>query len=322
MTPVANDVEPSNRQASSAAYLFTLFIPTYNRAHTLGESLASAERQTYRDFEVVIVDDGSTDGTKALVGEWQARNPFPIQYVWQTNQGKHAAHNAAVAMARGEMFMTLDSDDSLLPDALEKLARHWAAIPDSDKAAFAGVGGLCLNEDGSVSGDEYPEPVIDADYLAMHARCKMNGERREALRTDVMRQYPYPIIAGERHIRPTLILRRMAHRYKIRFTNDRLQINRHAPDGICANRSRYRMRNPLGLRLCYLEDVTLHDLYAPRGELRAKHRQLIRFSLHGGIGLAAQLREVKHRSLWWQALPLGLWDWLTDNLKKRIRALT
>lgn len=311
----------SYARAPDAVYKFSLFIPTYNRAYTLGEALASADRQTFRDFEVLVIDDGSTDGTKALVDEWLERNSFPIQYVWQPNQGKHAAHNAATAIARGELFMTLDSDDSLLPDALEILARRWDEIPDSDKAGFAGVSGLCLNEDGSLAGDEYPEPVIDADYLAMHGRGLINGERREALRIDVMREFPYPVIAGERHVRPTLILRRMAHRYKTRFTNDRLQINRHAPDGICANRFRYRMRNPLGLRLCYLEDVTLHDRYAPRSELRAKHRQFIRFSLHGGIGLATQLREVKYRSLWWQALPFGLMDWAGDRLKKWLRGI-
>jgi glycosyltransferase involved in cell wall biosynthesis len=66
-------------------FLFSVFIPTYNRAHTLGDALASVERQTFRDFEVVIVDDGSTDGTPLLVGEWQARAPFPIQSLQQPN---------------------------------------------------------------------------------------------------------------------------------------------------------------------------------------------------------------------------------------------
>jgi glycosyltransferase involved in cell wall biosynthesis len=300
-------------------FLFSIFIPTYNRAHTLGDALASAERQTFRDFEVVIVDDGSTDGTPALVSEWQARAPFPIQYLRQPNQGKHAAHNNAVAHARGRLFMTLDSDDTLLPEALERLAARWASIPEAEREGFAGVGWMCLNEDGSVSGEPYPEAVVDANYLEIHRRCKMNGERREALRTDVLRQYPYPIIAGERHVRPTLILRRMAHRYRIRFTNDLLQINRHAPDGICANRFRYRMRNPLGLRLYYLEEITLHDGYASPRDLLASYRQYIRFSLHGGIGLAAQRAAVKDRALWWRALPLGLRDWLVDVLKIRLR---
>jgi len=300
-----------------AAFLFTLFIPTYNRSHTLGDALASVERQTLRDFEVVIVDDGSSDGTPALVQSWQARASFPIQYLRQPNQGKHAAHNNAVAHARGRLFMTLDSDDMLLPEALERLAARWASIPESERAGFAGVGGMCLNEDGSLSGEPYPAEVVDANYLEIHRRCRMNGERREALRTDVLRQYPYPTIAGERHVRPTLILRRMAHRYRIRFTNDLLQINRHAPDGICANRFRYRMRNPLGLRLYYLEEITLHDAYAL---LLASHRQYVRFSLHAGIGWAAQRAAVKQPALWWRTLPLGLLDWLADTLKVRLRS--
>ena len=70
---------------------FTVFTPTYERAHTLARVYDSLCAQTFSDFEWVIVDDGSTDGTADLVVGWQTENRFPISYEKQPNQGKHIA---------------------------------------------------------------------------------------------------------------------------------------------------------------------------------------------------------------------------------------
>jgi glycosyltransferase involved in cell wall biosynthesis len=305
--------------ATPAPPFLTIFIPTYNRARTLDGALESVAQQTDGDLEVVMVDDGSTDDTPALAERWIARGSFPLKYVHQPNQGKHVAHNTAVAHASGTLLMTLDSDDSLLPDAVEKIRRHWLAIPEAERAAFAGVAGMCLNEDGTLSGDPYPESIIDSDHLRIYGRCRMNGERREALRVDVLREYPYPRFDGERHIRPTLILRRMAHRYKLRFTNDVLQINRHAAGGITDRRFAYRMANPRGLRLYFLEEITLHDADKPWRTLHRQHARFVRYSLHSGVGLLRQAREAKHLGRWLVALPEGVFSWLGDRFRLRFR---
>jgi glycosyltransferase involved in cell wall biosynthesis len=312
----------SQQGSQEAAHcLFTIFIPTYNRAHILPRALESIGQSTLRDFEVVIVDDGSTDNTREVVQAWIARKAFPVRYVWQENQGMHASHNTALEHARGLLFIRLDSDDSMLPQALERIKAHWEAIPDDRKPGFAGVAGMCLNDDGTVSGEPYPEHVIDSDYLEIFRYCRMNGERREALRTDVLREYPYPRIAGERRLRSSLILRRMAHRYRIRFTNELLQVNRHAPGGISANRFRYRVLYPKGQRLYFLEEITLNDRFTPRKRLRRHHAQYVRYSLHSGIGLRRQATEIKHRTLWLAAIPEGVLSWVTDRVRMHMRGI-
>jgi glycosyltransferase involved in cell wall biosynthesis len=320
-SPLSHDAMDLPRSPAHDGPSFTVFIPTYNRAHTLGRTLESLEASTFRDFQVVVVDDGSTDGTEALVRAWKERTGHDVVFVWQENQGKHAAHNRALELARGELFITLDSDDSMLDTALERLWKHWQSIPAAQREHFAGVAGICVDEDGKLTGDPYPQAVIDASYLDIFRQCRMNGERREALRTSVLRAFPYPRFTGERHVRPTLILRRMAHQYLVRFTNEPLQINRHAPDGISAQRFRYRFRNPRGFALFYEEEITQHAAYHSEAGLRDLRVQYLRFALHAGTPRATQRRVCGGHGPWARALPKGLALYMADRIKARLRGI-
>src|SRR5690606_3281073 len=99
---------------SDPHYVFTVLTPTYNRAATLYRVYESLRRQTCRNFEWLIVDDGSTDRTHEAVLAWQAQADFPIRYVWQKNQHKKTAFNRGVREARGEFIITLDRKSTRL----------------------------------------------------------------------------------------------------------------------------------------------------------------------------------------------------------------
>ena len=100
----------------------TVFTPAYNRRHTLPRLYESLCRQEFCDFEWLIVDDGSTDGTEEIISEFENRAAFPIRYHKKENGGKHTAYNYAVDRAAGAYFFCVDSDDYLAPDALCALA--------------------------------------------------------------------------------------------------------------------------------------------------------------------------------------------------------
>ncbi len=111
---------------------FSVVIPTYNRAHTLRQCLAALVRQDYADYEVIVVDDGSRDGTAAMV-----KAEFPnVTYLQQDNRGPAAARNLGIAAAKGEVVAFTDDDCLPPPDWLARLADGYARYPH-----VAGVGG-------------------------------------------------------------------------------------------------------------------------------------------------------------------------------------
>lgn len=98
--------------------LVSVVIPTYNLAGMLVEAIESVLAQTYRDHEIIVVDDGSTDDTAARVEPYLAQGV--VHYVFQQNQRQAAARNRGIAMARGDLFAFLDHDDLWSPEKLER----------------------------------------------------------------------------------------------------------------------------------------------------------------------------------------------------------
>jgi glycosyltransferase involved in cell wall biosynthesis len=299
---------------------FTVFIPAYNRARTLPRALESIERQTFRDLEVLVIDDGSTDATESVVREWQRRTDLTVRYYRQPNQGKHMAHNRALKEARGTFTVILDSDDALAPEALQRLLDHWNAIPSEERDRYAGVEGLCAYlSDGTIAGKPFPGDVMDSDYIEMKKIHGVAGDKKNAIRTDVLRRFLYPSFPGERYIRPSLVWNRIARQYRFRYVNEIIQYIEYQPDGLSSDRFRLRVSNPNGFRVYSREEA---GIYGERGEWRAarsSYAKYVRYSLHCGIGFLSQRREAAHKGLWLRAVPKGVATWIGDRIRMRWR---
>lgn len=212
-------------------YKFTVLTPSYNRAHTLPRVYESLKRQSFRDFEWLIIDDGSTDGTKDLIAEWQKESFFPIRYIWQCNAHKKAAFNRGVKEANGELLLTLDSDDEALPNALEIFCRHWSNIQEEQRKYFSAVTGLCKDEKGDIVGDVFPQDIFDSDSLEMRYRYRVTGEKWGFHRTDVLRKFPFPENVNG-HVPESVVWSLIASQYKTRFVNDILRVYRAEDDSL------------------------------------------------------------------------------------------
>ncbi len=145
-------------------------VPTYQRAHLIADALDSVAGQTWRPFEIVVVDDGSTDGTKDAVAAWAAAHPdIPVRFLWQENAGGNAARNAGIAAARGAFVAFLDSDDTW--DAT-KTEKQMAVFSDP------GIGAVyCgLRETEAETGKTLHEPPLSAPDAATLARLLVRDE--------------------------------------------------------------------------------------------------------------------------------------------------
>ena len=299
-----------------SCYDFTVFTATYNRAHLLHRVHRSLLTQTYRDFEWLVVDDGSTDCTKSLVQQWRSAGDFPIRYLFQRNQGKHVACNLAVSAARGRFFLTLDSDDSCVPDALEKLRHYWDTIPADQKRAFSAVTVLCKDDQGAVVGDMFPKHITDSDYLDCSYRLKVRGEKWGFQRTDVMRKFPFPVPRHRMsHVPEGIVWSQISRRYKTRYVNELLRVYHTGHDSLTSVRSlrdsarAYRMWNRFVL------ENNLDFLMSDPVEFGRHAANLCRFSLHLGesaLHHISLLDNVLARVLCLAALPLGCAKFLFD----------
>lgn len=110
----------------------TVLTATYNRGLLLSKCYASLCRQTCKDFEWLIVDDGSVDNTKEVVGKLGEKSVFPIFYILKGNGGKHTALNYSHPYIHGRYLLMLDDDDVLTPDAVETVLKDWK-LYDSNK---------------------------------------------------------------------------------------------------------------------------------------------------------------------------------------------
>ena len=124
----------------------SVIIPTYNRAALVYEAVQSVLRQTYDNFEVVVVDDGSVDDTAARL-QALASTTSKLCYVYQENQGRSAARNAGIRLARGEYLSFLDSDDCYLPD---KLACQVKTLDEHLDCAMCFTNYLVMDETGKI----------------------------------------------------------------------------------------------------------------------------------------------------------------------------
>ena len=231
------------------SYPVTVFTPTYNRAYILGDLYHSLQRQTCMDFEWLIVDDGSADNTKALVASWQGEeNPFPIRYVYQENGGKCRAINRGLKEADGRLFFTVDSDDYLTDDAIEKVIRWDGELPkDGHFCGYVGNRGI--------TPTQTPNRLFPGGYLdgtALDRYDQVDGERAFVFYTEVHRKYLYPEFPGEKFLTEAVTWDLMAHDgYKMRFYNDIIWIWEYKDDGLTRAGYRVFLENPQGTGLFF-----------------------------------------------------------------------
>ncbi|MBS0321757.1 MAG: glycosyltransferase [Proteobacteria bacterium] len=141
----------------------SIIVPCYNAARTVAATLASALAQTGPSFELIVVDDGSTDHSAALIADYQAQRPDVVRVESGPNRGAAAARNRGIALARGRFLLFLDADDRLRPGTLG--ARVDALAAAGDDIAYTDWQQLIERADGTC----VPGAIVARPWQAFHA---------------------------------------------------------------------------------------------------------------------------------------------------------
>lgn len=228
--------------------MLTIFTPTYNRAYTLPRLYESLCVQTCKDFEWIVVDDGSTDETASLYDQWQKEGILNIQYILQANGGKHRAINKGVKFASGDLFFIVDSDDYLTDDAVERIEQKWAEVRGRND-----MSGLCFRKvnytTGSVIGKPFPQTEGPyATTFEIHYKWGIHGDKAEVFRTELIREHPFPEIEGERFMTEAYIWNKIAGRQdaKLYCVESGIYMCNYLEDGLTSNFKKLLRNNPKG----------------------------------------------------------------------------
>lgn len=225
----------------------TVFTPAYNRKHTIGRTFESLCRQTCNDFEWLIVDDGSSDGTREWVEslgaksttkgrrfDWMGREQdgedenhftinlpdFRLTYIFKPNGGLYTGYNVAYATIKTELCVCIDSDDYLPDNAVETIKTVWNRLSYDDKTKIGGIAGLDYDvKNGLPLGGYYPVN----DTIAWVQSLKHNADSKFVFQTKLIRQYAPQIgFEGEKDFNPHYMQMQLFDKYPMFILNENL----------------------------------------------------------------------------------------------------
>ncbi|WHF50511.1 glycosyltransferase family A protein [Chryseobacterium gotjawalense] len=218
--------------------LFTVFTPTYNRSHLLNRLFQSLSKQTVRNFEWLIIDDGSTDKTEEVVTQFISQADFPVRYIKQKNQGKHIAINTALEKAVGKWYLPIDSDDFVINNCLEVCGE---LALETDNNEFGGFTFIHAPEE--MYGKEFQNGVKKwTEYNSY--QWDFAGEMVYVLKMEVIRKYPFPVFENEKFCQESVQLIPIIKNHKILFTDYILAFGEYLEDGLSQNLYQRLLDNP------------------------------------------------------------------------------
>lgn len=276
----------------------TVFTPAYNRAYTLYKCYESLKRQTSTDFIWLIIDDGSTDDTKLLVESWILEDIVPIRYYYQQNQGMHGAHNTAYSLIDTELNVCIDSDDYLTDTAVEKIVTFWRENKAPHLAGIAALDGVNADER---LGDEFPSDLKQSTYWDLYHTHHLKGDKKLIYRTDLIKQYPYPIFEGEKYVGLGYKYAKLDDCYELALLNEIVCVVEYMEDGSSKNMLKQYRKNPRGFSF-----IRVEDMKNPRASLKFKFKSCIHYVSSSLIAKEKQfIKKSPLKGLTILALPFG-----------------
>ena len=283
---------------------FTVFTPTFNRKELLEKLYESLQKQTFKDFEWLIVDDGSTDGTKEKVEEFLSEKKLEIKYYFKENGGKQRAYNFATEKANGELFICLDSDDEYVENGLEIILKYWKKYEKNSD--IAGMGYLSTYPNREIIGSSFPEKEMISTQFEIYNKYGVKGDKGLMFRTEIIKKYKFPVFEDEKFITEAVVYNRICEKYKMVYVNEKIEIKEYQEDGLTAKYNNLLLRNPKGQAL-YHNEINSQKLTFKQKILN--NAVYYKFCKVAGYKFGKIFKESKNKLFLIFAIPVGEFMW-------------
>lgn len=271
----------------------SVLTPTYNRKNTLKKLYASLLNQDDLDFEWIIIDDGSTDGTNELVKLWINSNEITIKYEEKKNGGKHTALNYGYKFVITDLIFIVDSDDYLTSDAISTVKKIYNIYKnDVDLCGFSFLRGKPTG--GYLSDSGVPEDGMKESYVECRINRHIGGDMAEVWYTKCLKEEQFPVFEGEKFLGEDLVWIKLSRKYKMRFFNKVIYISDYLEDGLTNNRRKHNILSPKG---CVVRaEAFLESDCNIKSKIIASMQYII-YGIFSGKTIGSLIKESKHRLL-------------------------
>lgn len=281
--------------------IITILTPTYNRERRLITLWKSLKNQTSKNFEWLVVDDGSTDNTKSLVKEMQSESDFPIRYIYKDNGGKHTALNVGIKTIESELTFIVDSDDYITKDGIASILKIHKKYKKNTK--ICGYAFLRAFPDGKINGKEFQSNEKIASYIEARVNSDdTHADKAEVFKTQCLKEYPFPEYPGERFLGEDLVWIRMARQYKMVHINQVIYVGNYIDNGLTKNRRKHNINSPIGCM------HRAEEFMKPDIKLKYRIKGAIQYVVYGkfaGIDIIRLLNDAEYKGLVIMCIPCG-----------------
>jgi glycosyltransferase involved in cell wall biosynthesis len=222
----------------------TVFTPTYNRAYTLERLYDSLKVQKNKDFEWVVVDDGSKDNTSFLIDRFKKEGLVDIHYYYQDNSGKAQAHNIGVQKANSELFVCVDSDDYLVDNAIQEIVYQWEKVCGQNPNGLVFMRSYSDNRILTKMDRKLVNTfntLYDATTTGM-----LKGDTCLVFRSNVIKKFSFPKFPNENFVPESYLYDQLDGVGKLYFIDKSIYITEYLQDGYTHNFDKIIYNNPNG----------------------------------------------------------------------------
>lgn len=280
--------------------LVSIITPIYNRANLLLRIWNSLLRQDCFNFEWIIVDDGSSDDIDEYTSIFVSEN-FLVSNYKKKNGGKHTALNLGISKAQGELILILDSDDIIVDNAIALIANHWRKYKFD--VSIAGLSFLKCDSLQKIVGDYFPITDSPVNNITMRYLYKVNGDKCEVFRRDILKEYKFPEFDNEKFMSECIVWNQIAEKYNMVYFNEMIYICEYLDEGLSRNIRTYFYRNPLGVAA--MENGKIINLFPMKIRVIST-LQYISYSLLGKKNMYNMYDDCRNKVLFLMLFPIGL----------------